>query len=114
MERDILASVIEVESEIKRRLASERQKAGEWLEKVKTEIEEETAREEAGLKEDFHKKIEAEKRDAEERAFKILQNAKSRAEKLENLHDEILRGIISKYIIRILPEDIHDSPDVKG
>lgn len=114
MEKEILASVIQAEAEIKRRFEDEKEKTREWLEKVKKDSEEEAAGEEKKLREACQGKIESERRDAEKRAFEMLRDAKVRAEKLENLHDEILRGIISKYIIRILPGDNHDSPDVKG
>jgi hypothetical protein len=112
MEKDILAGVIEVEAEIKRRLEAERKKAGEWLEKEKKEIEEETVREENRLKQDSQGALETKTRDAEKTALEILNAARSRAGSLENITDEALKGIISKYIIRIIPGADHDSPDV--
>jgi hypothetical protein len=112
MEKDILAGVIGVEAEIKRRLDAEREKAGEWLEKEKKNIEKETVREENRLKQDFRGALETKRKDAEKRALETLNDARSRAEKLENITDEALRGIISKYIIRISPGAGHDSPDV--
>ena len=112
MEKDILAGVIEVETEIKRRLETEGKKAGEWLEKEKKDIEEETVREENRLKQDFQGSLETKRRDAEKTALEILNAARSRAGRLENITDEALKGIISKYIIRIVPGVRHDSPDV--
>jgi len=112
MEKDILAGVIEVEAEIKRRLEAERKKAGEWLGKEKKDIEEEAVREENRLRQDFQAALETKRRDAEKKALEILHAARSRADRLENITDEALRGIISKYIIRIIPGADHDSPDV--
>jgi len=114
MERDILGSVIEIEEEIKSRLEAERKKAEEWLGKIKKDTEEEAGRQEDSLQEAFQAALETERENAGKRASEILDHAKARAERLENLHDEILRGIISKYIIRILPGESDDSPDVES
>ena len=114
MEDDILSKIVEVEKEIRKRLEIERNTTQEWLEKIKKDTEKELIMAEKELKESLNKAVQDAKSNAEKKASEILLDAQTKAERLEKLNDEILKMVILKHIIRILPGKQYDSQDVKG
>ncbi len=114
MEDDILSKIVEVEKEIQERLEIEKNKAHEWLEKVKKDAEKELITVEKELNESLNQELQDAKQHAEKKASEILLDAQTKAERLEKLSDEILKTVILKHIIRILPGKQYDSQDVKG
>jgi len=104
MEDDVLARVISVEKEIQTSLEAERGKAGEWLEGVKKEAEEEFVKGEEQTREVFRKSTERSKDEAVARAAKIVKNAEEKASRLLALNDETLREIIRRRLHMIMPE----------
>mgnify|MGYP001573073268 FL=1 len=103
MEDDILSKIVEVEKEIQERLEIEKNKAHEWLEKVKKDAEKELITAEKELNESLNQELQDAKQHAEKKASEILLDAQTKAERLEKLSDEILKTVILKHIIRILP-----------
>jgi len=99
-----LARVISVEKEIQARLEVERTRAGEWLEKVREETEVECIKAEERIREASRKSAEQARDEAMSRAQDIIREAEDRAERLLNLSDETLRGIIMRRLNMILPE----------
>ncbi len=114
MEDDILSKIVEVEKEIQERLEIEKNKAHEWLEKVKKDAEKELITVEKELNESLNQELQDAKQHAEKKASEILLDAQTKVERLEKLSDEILKTVILKHIIRILPGKQYDSQDVKG
>jgi vacuolar-type H+-ATPase subunit H len=112
--QDILAEVIKVEKEIQARLEAEGEKARQWVEQVKREMEEKALRAEEGFRELLENRIQEARAEADRKASEILNDANSKAEKIENLSDETLKSLITRHISRVLPGFNHDSQDVKG
>ncbi len=100
--------------EIQRKLEAEREKAYEWIEKVRRETEEEVAREEEEFEKSCSAVLEETRTDAEKKAARIVEEATARCGKLEGLDGESLREIVMKHIVRILPGGDNDRKDVKG
>ena len=103
MEDDILSKIVEVEKEIQKRLEIERNTTQEWLEKIKKDTEKELIMAEKELKESLNKAVQDAKSNAEKKASEYLLDAQTKAKRLEKLSDEILKTVILKHIIRILP-----------
>jgi len=103
MEDDILSKIVEVEKEIQERTEIEKNKAHEWLEKVKKDAETELATVEKELYESLNQELQDAKQHAEKKASEILLDAQTKAERIEKLSDEILKTVILKHIITILP-----------
>ncbi len=103
MKEDILGAVIEVEKEIAKSLETEKNRARDLLEKLGSEAEKEIHREGKRLQYALDKAITEARTMAEEKASKILKDADSLAGKLEKISDDVLKRIIKKHIVRILP-----------
>ena len=103
MEDDILSKIVEVEKEIQERTEIEKNKAHEWFEKVKKDAETELVTVEKELYESLNRELQDAKQHAEKKASEILLDAQTKAERIEKLSDEILKTVILKYIITILP-----------
>lgn len=104
MKEDILTEIIKVEKEIRERIDSEKRRSKEKIEKVKRDLEDEIHVEEKGLKESTTRAMEDARIRAEDEAQKIIGKAITETQKLESLSDEEIKRIITRYIIRILPE----------
>ena len=104
MDDDVLARVISVEKEIQTRIEGERTRAGEWLEKMRKETEVECIKAEERITEASQKSAEQARDEAMTGAKNIIGEAEDRAERLLNLSDETLRGIIMRRLNMILPE----------
>jgi vacuolar-type H+-ATPase subunit H len=102
--QDILAEIIKVEKEIQKRLEAEEEKARQWVEQVKMEMEEKVSKAEERFKELLESKVEEAKTDAHVKASEILKDVNSKAERIENLSDEILKTLVINHISRVLPE----------
>ncbi len=105
MVKGILSEVIEVEKEIQKRLEIERLNAHEWLEKIRREAADETAGEEARLKEAFNRAMKDARAYAERKASGVISDANAQAERLSRVKDEVLKKAVVEHIIRILPEE---------
>lgn len=103
MERDILGQVIEAEKEIQQCLELEKVKAGEGIERVKRECEEEFIREKRNIEASLEKSKAEAAREAEGKASGTVSRAAAAAERLGRLQKETLSRIIAKQITGILP-----------
>ena len=103
MDDDILSQVVEVEKEVQQRIEIEKKMSQEWLENVKKEAEEKVLIEEKELKKNVTDSISIARLNAEKKAEAIISDANVEAERIEKLDDDILKNIIIKPIIRILP-----------
>ena len=103
MERDILGQVIEAEKELQQSLDLEKNKAREWLERVKKECEEAFIREEKNIKESLEKSKAEAAGEAAVKAAGTESRAAAEAERLGRLQKEALSRIILKQIAGILP-----------
>lgn len=103
MDDDILSQVVEVEKEIQQRIEIEKKMSQEWLENAKSEAEEKVLIEEKELKKNVTDSISIARLNAEKKAEAIISDANIEAERLEGLDDDILKNIILKHIIKILP-----------
>lgn len=113
MEKDILSKVIEVEKEIQERLREEKEKAHEWLEGVKTEIERDTSLQEEQLRESYIRGKEDAKAEAEREAERIVKDAATLAERYRQISDETLEKIVEKHVVKILPAHSVTSPSAE-
>lgn len=104
MDNEILATIIAVEHEIRERLAAEEQRAAQMLNELRQELEQEARQEEERLEAAKQKAIEKARREAELRAEAVLQDARAKAQQLEELPESALKGCIARYLGRILPE----------
>jgi len=104
MEDDILNRIVEVESNIEEMIRTESKKAEEQLEKVKIDTKNQVVAEEARLKESLEKSLKDAKLSAEEKIFVALNKARSKADKIEKISNEVLKNILLKHITKILPE----------
>ena len=103
MDKDVLATVIETEKEIEERLEREKEKAAQWFENVRNEIEAETAAEIRKLDESQRAAVAAAREAAEKRASVIVQKAQELSRRLSEINDETLKRIIVGLIDRIRP-----------
>ncbi len=112
MEAKSFESIIQVEREIQRMLGEEHQKARDWLEHRKQEIE---ANLQAALAdvEAGARRVEAEAKTAAERkAAEIVSRTRRWIDGLESLEDVSLQRVIRQAIRKILAEAGDDRPDV--
>ena len=110
MEKDILSKVIEVEKEIQERLRDEKNKAHEWLEAAKKEIERDISLQEEQLRESYTKDREEAKAEAEREAARIVQDASTLAERYRRISDETLEKIVKRHMLKILPSHCATPP----
>jgi len=103
MDDDILSQVVEVEKEVQQRIEIEKKMSQEWLKNVKKEAEEKVLIEEKELKKNVTDSISIARLNAGKKAEAIISDANVEAERIEKLDDDILKNIIIKHIIRILP-----------
>jgi vacuolar-type H+-ATPase subunit H len=114
MEEDILEKVIEVESEIHKRLEDEKNRSLQRIEEVKKAAEQEILDEEARLKESLSEELKNATLAFEKKKAETLTEAQVRAKKIEDMSDDVLKSIVRKHIFRILPGGKNDRQDVKG
>ena len=110
MEKDILSKVIEVEKEIQERLREEKNKAHEWLEGVREEIEKGLSLQEEQLRESYTRGKEGAKAEAEREAARIVQDAAILAERYRRISDAALEKIVKRHVVKILPSQGTISP----
>jgi hypothetical protein len=104
MDNDVLGMVIAVEKEIQSCLEAEKVRASEWLEGIRKSSVEESAQEEARIREDFLKSAAEAKDAATAKAALIIKEAEEKAGRLVTLSDETLTEIVMQRINRVLPE----------
>ncbi len=114
MGNNILHEVVAVETEIQRNLEAEKERAHEWIEKVRREAEEEVARAEEEFGKLCATALEKARADAERRAARIVEESAAKGEVLKGLDSKSLMETIMKHIVRILPGGDNDRQDVKG
>ncbi len=103
MEKDILTAIVEVETEIRERLAAERSEAEARLERLRREGDEELSREEERLEIELKGALAAAGRDAESRGAALVGDAAAWAERLAGLADEAMLRQIMRHLARIVP-----------
>jgi vacuolar-type H+-ATPase subunit H len=103
MEQSTLQEVLAVEKEIREQFDAEREKAGQWLEDARREIEAAHRSEMARLKELAAHGGAATQQRATEKAAEILRQAQQAALAVNELRDEELRRRILQSIAAISP-----------
>ena len=103
MEDSILAKIIQTEGEIQAQIEAARKRCAEQIQRLKEEAEKKIVREESRIREQCRRSLEEAGLPAQQKAAAILEAASRQAEKLRRLDDDILKQIIMKQIIRILP-----------
>jgi len=103
MKDEILGAVVEVEKEIAHAIESENKKSQDWLDQLRKETGHAVIKEKKLLQYSLNRNITEAKKLSEEKASQLVADAEATAERLENISDDILKKIIRKYIIRILP-----------
>ncbi len=114
MAKDTLTTIVEVEKDIRVRLAAERKGAEERLAQVKREAEEEIRKEEERLEVALQQALAVARADAERKGTALVEDVAARAEHLARLDEKTLREIIARHLIRILPGRGDDRQNVQG
>ncbi len=104
MEKGILNEVIEAEKDIQACIEEEQGRLREMLEQVRQEAAETVATAERELAASREQDLETARQEAEAKAKMIVEDASSRAGRLDGVDDRTLTGIIMKRIPRILME----------
>lgn len=103
MEQSTLQEILAVEKEIRERFDAERERAGQWLEDARREIEAAHRAEMAHLKEAAAQEDGAAQQRAREKAGQILRQAQDAITAVNGLSDEALRRRIAQCIGAIDP-----------
>ena len=103
MEQSTLQEILAVEREIRERFDAEREKAGQWLEDARREIEAAHRSEMARLKEVAAQGDAATQQRARDKAGEILRQAQDAITAVNGLSDEVLRRRIAQCIAAINP-----------
>ena len=103
MDDHILSQVVEVEKEVQQRIEIEKKKSQEWLVNAKSEEDEKVLLEEKKLEKSVNESISKARVNAQKKAEAIINDAHIEAERLGKLGDDILKKIILKHFIKILP-----------
>jgi F0F1-type ATP synthase membrane subunit b/b' len=103
MEKDLLQTVIKVESSIQQSIESERKKAAEWLESVRVSLSRELEAKRQQLEEQYARSLETTCLECEIKAKKEISDVTRMAEDLRNIPDEVLQDVVREFIRDILP-----------
>jgi len=104
MEEDVLSTVVALEKGIQVRIEAEMAAAGEWLETVRIEIQEDCGLREEHLRESARISACKLKDEAFSKAAEIVRDAEERERLLLAASDEKLSAIIMKRLHDILPD----------
>jgi flagellar biosynthesis/type III secretory pathway protein FliH len=102
-EQNTLREVFDVEREISVALAAERQKADEWLERARREIDQWKTSEIADLRASAAREREAAEKAAREQAAATIARTKSAADRVRSLTDAELAPLIRRQLAALLP-----------
>jgi F0F1-type ATP synthase membrane subunit b/b' len=105
MEKDLLQTVIKVESSIQQSIESERKKAAEWLESARVSLSHELEAKKRQLEEEYARSLETTSLECELKAKKEINDVNQMAEHLQNIPDEILENIVREFLQDILPAE---------
>lgn len=108
MEQGTLKEVLEVERNISELLEKETARVRQWLEERQAAIEEDKLMAMADLEASAARQREEARASAEHEATRIVQEARSAADRSMSLDDAHLRPIVRHHIARILPESDRD------
>jgi vacuolar-type H+-ATPase subunit H len=103
MEQSTLQEILAVEKEIREQIDAEREKAGQWLEDARREIETSHRSEMARLKEMAAQRDAATQQCARDKAAEILRHAQEAIAAAKDLRDEDLTRRIARCIAAINP-----------
>jgi len=102
-EQDTLQEVFGVEREISATLAAERRKAGEWLERARSDIEQWRLSEIAALRASAAREQDAAQQAAREQAASTIARAESAAKCRRALTDAELAPLVQRQLAALLP-----------
>jgi len=102
-EQNTLREVFDVEREISVALAAERQKADEWLERARREIDQWKTSEIEALKASAAREQDAAEKAARDQAAATLARTKSAADRVRGLTDAELAPLIRRQLAALLP-----------
>jgi ElaB/YqjD/DUF883 family membrane-anchored ribosome-binding protein len=115
MKTDILSTIIEVERNIHERIEAEKKKSRDRVEQIKAETARLTAQEADRLRGNSEKAVAKAKADAQVKAAEQLRQAALRSEQFVHVGDELVKKIVARYIVKILPEGYeHDHYNVES
>lgn len=103
MEDKGIAEIIAVEKEIHHRIEEERKRADEWVEGIRKKAEEDLARATEEIEKAYKERLLAYEKEIKNEASGIVGEAMRWRERINNLAEDELRGIIQGFIKRIIP-----------
>jgi predicted metal-dependent peptidase len=105
MPNQALAEIVAVEKEIQTRLAEERNKAAIWVAGERERINREVKRQLTEAQREFRQSVAAVEAEAKREVTALVSRAEEYAARLRNLPDERLCSILTRHLLRLLPEE---------
>jgi hypothetical protein len=103
MQQSTLQEILGVEQEIREKLNAEREKASQWLEDARRQIQAEHAAEMGRLQGNSSQGEGAAREAARQSAAEIVRQAQGAAHAIEHHSDEALRRLVARHIACIAP-----------
>jgi vacuolar-type H+-ATPase subunit H len=107
MQQSTLQEILGVEEEIREQLNAEREKASQWLEDARRQLQAEHATAMGRLQGSSSQGEAAAREAAGKRAAEIVNQAQDSARASEQLDDEALRSLVAQHIASIVPWSSH-------
>ncbi len=114
MEQNTIKDIIDTEVAIKKMLEEERNRASQWLSRIRVETEKNEQDEINRLDESTRGAKEQAQKTAENRAEKTIQDAVSMGRRLEALSDHHLQQTVWQHIGCIVPRTENDRQNVQN
>ncbi len=103
MQQSTLQEILGVEEEIREKLDAEREKASQWLEDARRQLQAEHATEMGRLQGSSSQGEAAAREAAGKSAAEIVSQAQDATRAIEQLDDEALRSLVTRHIACIVP-----------
>lgn len=111
MEDGGISRIVAIEKEIQERIEGERKKAEQWLEEVKRKAEGDFVRIEEEAKRIYNEKLSLLEKETKNNACNIIEEAMRWHRWVNNLGEDKLKNILTKFIMKIIPEQVRERRD---
>ena len=108
MADELLNAVIQLESQIQQQLDSERSRAASWLAGVRDELEKQDRRAAEERETGYQQALQDAKRQAEEQQNRLLAVELDYCRNLNEINDETLLEVLTRTLVKLLPEPSDD------
>jgi len=108
MEQRTLEAILEIESEIRQQLTAEQERAEQWLERARLDVERRRLADLAQIEESVKNLEETAAKTAGEKAAEIIRHATEIVGRIDRYDDTHLMRIVREHIATIAPEACRD------